>query len=72
MGDVEVSKVGVTGCGFLAIDLYDEVKNVQLPRKRDQFVCIAKDRFLTLIDIQQTVEAVEPDKVVVDRRFRID
>eukprot|EP00703_Trepomonas_sp_PC1_P002290 JAP94316.1 Putative flagellar associated protein [Trepomonas sp. PC1] len=72
LGKVQVSSVGVTGCMFLAVDLYDETLNKQIKRKRDQLVLIAKDRFLTIIDIQKTVEAIEPDRVVVDRRFRLD
>ncbi|CAL6003796.1 Putative_flagellar associated protein [Hexamita inflata] len=72
LGKLQISHCEVVGAEFGQFDLYDEVKNEQKPRKRDPFVIISKDRFLTIIDIEQTVAAVEPDKIIVDRRFRLD
>ena len=52
--------------------LYDEVKNEPKVNTRANLVLLAEDRFLTIIDIQQSIDQVEADKIIIDRRMRID
>ena len=67
-----MSKCSVVGVEFIGFDLYDEFKNERVPRTRDQLLLVSSDRFATIVDVARTVAQVEPDHVVVDRRFRLD
>lgn len=68
-----ISHAPVTDCQFVnQLPLYDEVRNEPRPITRDNLVLLAADRFLTIIDIQQSIDQIEADKIIVDRRFRID
>ena len=72
LGHITISYSQVISCEFYGFNLYDEYKNEEVERKRDPLVLISKDRFITIVDIEQTIAAVEADHVIIDRRFRTD